>query len=155
MCVLGRTRFIIDFHNYTYSILSLTNHPDNVLVKMAKLIETRIGRLTYANFCVTNAMKEDLEERFNVKATVLYDRPPLHFKPITIREKHDLFLKLGKLYADLMVDDKTTPFTRVDDNDDVQLRAKRPALLVSSTSWTPDEDFGILLAALESKFCFF
>uniref|UniRef100_A0A336M763 Beta-1,4-mannosyltransferase n=1 Tax=Culicoides sonorensis TaxID=179676 RepID=A0A336M763_CULSO len=148
MCLLGRTRFIIDFHNYTYSILSLTNHSDNILVKTAKKLETFIGRLSHANFCVTNAMKEDLENKFNIKATVLYDRPPQHFKLSSIEEKHSLFLKLADVYTEFKVNNTTTPFTE-EINGVIQLRENRSALLVSSTSWTSDEDFGILLSALE------
>lgn len=63
-----------------------------------------------------------------------------------------LFLRLGKQYPEFK--DKNgnadaTAFTEIV-NGEVQMKDKRPALVISSTSWTEDEDFSILLDALES-----
>lgn len=96
---------------------------------------------------------------FPCRATTLYDRPPEHFKSISVVEKHSLFMKLSKTYPAFMprnLDDfkssgvqESTCFTQKLTSGAVVAKPNRPGLLISSTSWTPDEDFEILLTALD------
>lgn len=80
-CLLfKRCKFIIDWHNYTYTILSLSNdatandssstisiNPQRRIVKLAKWFESYFGRKSAGNFCVTKAMQKDLQENWNIK----------------------------------------------------------------------------------------
>lgn len=80
-CLLfKRCKFIIDWHNYTYTILSLTNdisaadgsstisvNPQRRIVKLAKWFESYFGRKSSGNFCVTKAMQKDLRENWDIK----------------------------------------------------------------------------------------
>lgn len=63
------------------------------------------------------------------------------FKPISLKQKQDFLnsfcLKYKKLLLESGID---SLFTEA---------GNRPGILVSSTSWTEDEDFSILLSALE------
>lgn len=79
---------------------------------------------------------------------MLYDRPPEEFRRTPLEEKHQLFTRLSQRYSVLGGSVHSTAFTTVTANGAVSLRYDRPALLVSSTSWTEDEDFNILLSAL-------
>lgn len=44
---------------------------------------------------MTEAMRDWLFENWNIDARVVYDKPPMFFKPTSVLEKHDLFLRLG------------------------------------------------------------
>ncbi|KAH6558309.1 hypothetical protein KP509_1Z070000 [Ceratopteris richardii] len=103
-------------------------------------------------------MQQELAENWGIKATVLYDRAPSHFHPTSMEEKHELFHRLGLHHRDGQ--HGSTLFTDsplYSENDIAKkritaplkatLKQSRPALIISSTSWTADEDFSILLEA--------
>jgi len=145
---LKGTRLVIDFHNYSHTILAMSCGPTHPLVKLTRILEELFGRTASAAFCVTKAMKADLAENWGIEANVLYDRPPDKFRPITQEEKHGLFERLSVDYPELGGrEEGSTRFTKLEDGK-ATLRSDRPGLLVSSTSWTEDEDFSILLDAL-------
>lgn len=92
------------------------------------------------------------------RATVLYDRSFPSFQPISLAKKHELFVKLSEQYTEFKANEtdnivpdvvESTAFTNKLANGTVVYKSNRPGIIVSSTSWTPDEDFGILLKALE------
>jgi beta-1,4-mannosyltransferase len=167
-----RPRLVIDWHNLGYTMFEAPAANSSRVQAMvqksirnfAKWYERCMAPLADAHLTVTQAMEVWLGENFNVcgpHVRVCYDKPPLMFQPTSVEEQHELFrrLNLGNDILQVSHDDMTqeevideTIFTQSirerDGSTSVRLRKDRPALLVSSTSWTPDEDFSILLVAL-------
>ena len=187
---LRGARFIIDWHNFAYTLMALQLGERHPLVAIARRYEAFAGRFADAHICVTDAMRDWLAGEWDIRGAVTpRDRPPAFFARTSLEDAHELFARLGPALD-------ACPAARPDDpgsfaaaraiaerrgtpRDDVEItpfterrttgrRASRasssaartptlarraasdgrPALLVSSTSWTPDEDFGILLDAL-------
>lgn len=155
-CMYRDTRFIIDWHNYGYTLLALSLSTTHPLVRLAKWYEPWFGRKAAWNFCVTHALKSDLKTKWGISADTLYDRPPAIFKRADLESSHRLFCALATDYPEFAADRQmptsvaASAFTEnLSADGTVRLRPDRPALLVSSTSWTEDEDFSLLLTALE------
>ncbi|GER53936.1 chitobiosyldiphosphodolicholbeta-mannosyltransferase [Striga asiatica] len=132
-----KSGFIVDWHNFGYTLLALSLGRNSLFVAMYRWIEKQFGRMAHGSLCVTRAMQHELSHNWGIKATVLYDQPPEFFRPASLVEKHDVANNN---------DPNSTPFT-TKVGSDILLKQNRPALVVSSTSWTADEDFEILLEA--------
>eukprot|EP00250_Pteridium_aquilinum_P018663 c24156_g1_i1 orf=83-1519(+) len=172
-CWLRKASFVIDWHNFGYTLLGMSLGASHPLVKTYSWYERKFGRLANLHICVTKAMQQELGENWGIQATVLYDRAPGHFHATSVEEKHELFHRLGlhpgahskgdsDIMESAMIDDQqeSTLFSSSSsfpegDFDQIQspnlkkiaLKENRPALIISSTSWTADEDFGMLLEA--------
>jgi beta-1,4-mannosyltransferase len=137
VCRLRNSKLIIDWHNYGWTILAGTRGANHPLVTLSKLYECRFGRLGDLHLTVTHAMARQLRRPpYSITQLMLtvHDRPAANFQPIPSPAARKNILK------------RVIPATET---------ALIPSLLdgtmrliVSSTSWTPDEDFSLLLDAL-------
>ncbi|KAI1348729.1 family 33 glycosyltransferase [Xylaria sp. FL0043] len=135
--ILRNTQLMIDWHNYGWTILSGTKGPSHPFVSLSKAYEVLLGQIApNANITVTHAMKRSLMGApYNITHSpivTLHDRPASIFQPLSSPSEREAFL------TSLPV---TAPFAD-------SILSGNTRLLVSSTSWTPDEDFSLLLNAL-------
>lgn len=134
VCFLRQTRLVVDWHNFGFSLLALKlGGEQSSVVKLARWYEIRCAAAAAsAHLCVTDAMGRVLRREFGIKTPVLTlrDRPAAHFQPIDDpQQRHEFLMSLPEC-------------------EPVLQRERDVRVLVSSTSWTADEDFSVLIDAL-------
>lgn len=159
MIISRKTKLIIDWHNLGYSILSLKldkrpekavkkegeNEDDitdplpekqHLFVRLYKWYESFFGNHAYCHFTVSFRMGQVLRRRFKMsgrRILPIYDRPALDFKPLTFDER-EAVIKAHSAEGDIF--------------EGFGARGEEK-VIITSTSYTPDEDIYILLKAAE------
>jgi beta-1,4-mannosyltransferase len=121
-------KFVIDWHNLSHTILAVRLGSDHRGVRALARSEARWARRADAHIAVSSALAEWLRREWNITATVVYDRPPAFFTKPDLAFSAELWQRLAR---------------------ELTLGPRRIPLVVCPTSWTPDEDFDLLLEALE------
>ena len=125
---LRGARLVIDWHNLSHSVAAISLGERHRAVRALARSEKRWARKAAAHLAVSHAMADWLQRDYGVRATVVYDRPPQIFAAPSATLAAAIW---GKIAASS------------------GLGADRIPLVVCPTSWTPDEDFDLLLEALE------
>jgi beta-1,4-mannosyltransferase len=117
-----RARLVVDWHNFGGDMLALRLGRGHPAVRVAGAVEGRAGAGADAHLCVSEAMRVELARRFGVAATVFRDRPARR-----VARPADRAATLARLGVEVPAGAR---------------------VVVTSSSWTLDEDFGLLLEAL-------
>lgn len=121
-------RFIIDWHNLSHTILAVRLGERHRAVRALARSERRWARRADGHLAVSQSLADWLRREWRVDATVVRDRPTSSFAKPSLELANELWHRLAH---------------------DLQLGPRRIPLVVAPTSWTPDEDFDLLLEALE------
>ena len=70
ICKIRGSKFIIDWHNYGYTILKVNNRPQ-FLVNLACKYEKYLGKKSDVNFCVSQAEKKRFKKRIWNRSSML------------------------------------------------------------------------------------
>jgi beta-1,4-mannosyltransferase len=124
---LRGARLVIDWHNLSHAIAAVKVGDAHRAVKSVRRSERRWGRRADAHLTVSKSLAAWLSREFGITAAVMYDRPSHAFAPPSDEAARALWDSLKK---DLPA-------------------VERVPIVVCPTSWTPDEDFDLLLEALE------
>jgi beta-1,4-mannosyltransferase len=163
-------RYMIDFHNYAFSLMALSLGSAHVLVRLSHALEGFFARRADVMLTVTDAMRDDLARRWHVDLTrvhVMHDRPPEFFAKLSVDDRHKLFARLERDSDAFRALAERERARRHDDDGGAALveqtlisvraagsratlKVDRPRVVITSTSWTEDEDISMLLDAVEA-----
>jgi beta-1,4-mannosyltransferase len=162
---LRRATFVIDWHNFGHTVLASRLGNDHWLVRAACRLEVFLARRGDMHFCVSEAMRQALCDEWGLAATYrLYDLPRvIHDRPGP-EERHSILSRIsaqrvrvtGGTNVEWSVapeaggvpDTENAASEAVYSKEGRRFGSSEVALAVSSTSWSDDEDFGLLLQAL-------
>jgi beta-1,4-mannosyltransferase len=125
---LRGARLVVDWHNLGWAILALSVGLRHPAVALARWYERFLGRRADAHLCVSEALARELRRwKMAPPVAVFRDRPPARFVPLDPTARRARRRRLA---------------------DSLGLGGHEPAIVVSATWWTRDEDFDLLLEAV-------
>lgn len=125
---LRGARLVVDWHNLAHTVLAVKLGADHRAVASLTRMERRWGRRADRHYAVSRALSAWLSREWGITAVVLYDRPSERFVPPSDERWRDV---RARLQTTLALGDRPVP------------------IVVSPTSWSLDEDFDLLLEAVE------
>lgn len=127
----------LDWHNLAFSIMQSTGSPP-ALIEIARFAELFCARFAHNHWAVSATLADYIAEHVAVQPAIVYDRPRKEFRD-ALRERAANSVAVLARAKEM----STRIGTELE-----QLGLERAPLVVTSTSWTPDEDFTVLLSAM-------